>query len=115
MKAAIFTKQFDPLGDRLLAVNAGRSRLGDVSRRKTRVKTLDGGYAIEDRGFSAADRSIQLAFPASKAERDYLKYLVSTYSYCYICIDGALYYVSISRLAESFDLATLYVDVQEQY
>src|SRR5690554_823148 len=101
MRAAIFTKEFDPLGDRVLSVLPGRSRLGDVSRRKTRVKTLDGGYMIEDRGYSAADRSLQLAFQVSDSERDYLKYLVSTYSFCYLVVNRALYYVSISRLTET--------------
>ncbi|MEA1079531.1 hypothetical protein [Marinobacter qingdaonensis] len=115
MKAAIFTDNFDPDGDRLLTLAPGKSKMGDVSRRRTRVKTLDGGYAIEDRGYSPADRSMSLVFAVSESELDYLRYLTATYTYAYICIEKNLYYVSIARLSEGVMQATLFVDVEEEY
>lgn len=115
MKAAIFTKDFDPAGDRLLSLVPGKSKLGDVSRRRNRVKTLDGGYAIEDRGYSASDRTMSLVFAVSDSELDHLRHITASYTYAYICIGKQLYYVSIARLSEGVNQATLFVDVEKEY
>lgn len=43
---------------------------GPVARRVTRVATLDGGAVLNDFGFSDADRTIELRWPATDAARE---------------------------------------------
>ena len=42
----------------------GESRWGRAERRVNRVRTLDGGYALNDGGFADSDRDMQITFSA---------------------------------------------------
>ncbi|WP_301585021.1 hypothetical protein [Halomonas alkaliantarctica] len=52
---------YDPSGALLLPHRDG-STLGDISRRVSRVRTLDGGVSVTNRGHSPGDRTITLSF-----------------------------------------------------
>jgi hypothetical protein len=52
---------YDPRGALLLPHRPGTT-LGDVSRRVSRVSTLDGGVAVTNRGHSPGDRTVTLSF-----------------------------------------------------
>jgi hypothetical protein len=73
----------------------GDSDLGSSTRRVTRVATLDGGVAVNDFGYAAADKTILLRWvPASKDDADKIKRLVELYAQLYLSVDGNLYIVA---------------------
>jgi hypothetical protein len=55
---------FDPLGHVELQVRDSTTS-GETRRRVNRIATLDGGAVLNDFGFSEADRTINLTWPAS--------------------------------------------------
>jgi hypothetical protein len=62
---------FDPEGA-LLSPEHGDSETGSLSRRLTRARTLDGGVAVTNRGFTDADRTLTLSLagqPEATIER----------------------------------------------
>jgi hypothetical protein len=53
---------------------------GDTRRRVNRIATLDGGVAVNDFGFTDADRTINMIWqPVSRAVEDAIDRLVQTY------------------------------------
>lgn len=53
---------------------------GETRRRVSRVKTLDGGVAVSDRGHSEGDRTIEYRWrPISKAHNDAVSRMVKLY------------------------------------
>ena len=63
---AITSINFDPDGHIVLRELAS-SDLGGVSRRVNRVATLDGGAAINDGGYTAADRTFRIDWAITSA------------------------------------------------
>ncbi|NIC05271.1 hypothetical protein [Billgrantia bachuensis] len=64
-------RTFDPQGA-LLLPGHGDNDTGSLRRRVTRAATLDGGVAITNRGYSAADRTLTLSLagqPLALVER----------------------------------------------
>lgn len=64
-------RSFDPEGALLLPEH-GDNDTGSLTRRVTRVRTLDGGVAITNRGYAAADRTLSISLvglPEAMAER----------------------------------------------
>ncbi|CAH1044572.1 hypothetical protein [Halomonas sp. TD01] len=53
-------RSYDPLGALLLPHREGTS-MGDLSRRVSRVRTLDGGVAVTNRGHSPGDRTLTIS------------------------------------------------------
>ena len=79
MLATISTVTFDPEG--YLEIMARDDAPGEVRRRSNRVATLDGGAAVNDFGFSDADRVIVLRWAfSSKAMEATVNRLVQTYN-----------------------------------
>ena len=79
MLSTISTLTFDPEG--YIEILAGEEAPGDVRRRTNRVATLDGGAAINDFGFSNADRVIVLRWVVTgRYTEDAISRLVQTYS-----------------------------------
>ena len=52
----------------------------DMRRRFNKVKTLDGGVAVNDGGFSHGDRSVTVTFRQTEALDTTLKHIVETHS-----------------------------------
>ena len=64
-------RTFDPEGA-LLIPDTGNNDTGSLARRLTRAATLDGGVAITNRGYAAADRTLSISLeglPEAMVER----------------------------------------------
>ena len=89
---------FDVVGSEII-FNAERDGLSGITRRVSRIATLDGGAAINDFGFSEADRTLAINWtPKEKAQaenidrmvRSYSRLIVSTEGGCFIGAPGLL-------------------------
>jgi hypothetical protein len=79
MLNTISTLVFDP--DGYVEIMAGDEAPSEVRRRSNRVATLDGGAAINDFGFSHADRTITLRWTVTqRATEAAVDRLVQTYN-----------------------------------
>ena len=90
----------DPLGSVWLTLLT-ESALHRADRRVTRVKTLDGGYALNDYGYAHCDRDAVIYW-RSDATTDYLvRRLMELYGQIYVALAEGLFLASI----ESMDTA----------
>jgi hypothetical protein len=64
MLNVLSTPTFDPDGYVELQVR-NTTTPGETRRRVNRIATLDGGVVINDFGYAEADRTLQIAWPAS--------------------------------------------------
>lgn len=79
MQYSFATKTFDISGAVQIHA-AATTTSGELRRRANKVQTLDGGVAINDRGFSHGDREIIISFrPESKAQNESISRLVELY------------------------------------
>ena len=79
MLNTISTLVFDP--DGYIEIMAGEDAPSEVRRRANRVATLDGGAAINDFGYSHADRTITLRWTVTgRTVEAAVDRLVQTYS-----------------------------------
>lgn len=69
MRVTVAARAFDPDGVVSITLLDG-SQVGDVERRVTKVRTLDQGVAINDRGFSEGDRELILIYKPVSLEHD---------------------------------------------
>ena len=69
MRATISAQNFDLLGS-LSFTPLASSSAGEVSRRVTRVATLDAGVAVNDRGYSDGDRDLSYSWKPVSREQD---------------------------------------------
>ena len=100
MIAHLSSLTVDPLGSVWLDLMIG-SALHRAGRRVTRVKTLDGGYALNDYGYAHCDRDAVLYW-RSDATTDYLvRRLMELYGQIYVALAEGLFLASI----ESMDTA----------
>ena len=91
---------FDPLGGRTFALDDQRSRLQDIERRVSRVKTLDGGVFVSDLGFTDGDRTLLLAVPMNSiADYDFFKRLLSLYPRVTVSTRDGVFDCYISSIA----------------
>lgn len=80
MNVSITAPLFD-LEGHVWLTNVDPDGLADFERRNSRVPTLDGGAAIPDFGYSDADRTLNISWPATnKAVVDTVRRLAKTYS-----------------------------------
>lgn len=80
MILSISAPQFDIDGSELLH-GVDETALGSLTRRVSRTPTLDGGAAINDFGYSDADRTLDIRWPArSRAQADNIARMVKAYS-----------------------------------
>jgi hypothetical protein len=67
------------------------SRFGRTERRVTRVKTLDGGYAVNDFGHAPSDRDIRLLWTANRTTDELVTRLVQLYAQLHLASDQGFY------------------------
>ena len=60
------------------------SEYGELVRRSTRSRTLDGGVTVSDFGFSHGDRDFIINFTPTEAEDESMRYLVEYYDQLHI-------------------------------
>lgn len=64
----------------------------ETRRRVARVATLDGGVAVNDRGFAEGDRDLEYTFVAqSRAHNDSIDRLVKLYARVHVSTPGGVY------------------------
>ncbi len=103
----ISTTTYDPLGHVALDC-VPEQTAGEVRRRMNRIATLDGGAAVNDYGFSEADRVIELrwqpvdAFTEANVER-----LVRTYNRLIVATPTGCWLTAPEYFAPAADESTL--------
>jgi hypothetical protein len=93
MTAVLSPITIDPLGGVRLEC-LPTSRLGLTERRVNRVKTLDGGYAINDYGSSQCDRDIRLVWTADTTKDSAAARLVEWYGELYLALREGFFRVA---------------------
>lgn len=90
--------EFDPSG--VLEINPDLgSDISNMTRRVGSIATLDGGRAFEDRGFTDADRELNLAEPgATKATLDRASYFIRLYAVVRMYAPDGVYLVTIQQV-----------------
>jgi hypothetical protein len=83
MRAILSTLTYDVLGTVELALLA-TTRWGRSERRVNRVRTLDGGYALNDGGHADCDRDIQLRWRPDADLDTRVDYLMRYYGELYL-------------------------------
>ena len=108
MFATLSTIEFDPDGHVILPA-AGLGLLGGESRRRvSRITTLDGGVAINDFGYTAADETIELSWlPESRALDDNVQRLLETYPRLHVAILTGFYLVAPESFARGSEESVL--------
>jgi len=91
MKVIITPTTFDPIGPVHLHCLPSAS-LGETRRRMNRIATLDGGAALNDFGYSEADRSIELRWQTkSMAHVESIDRLVRLYQRVHVATPQGFY------------------------
>jgi hypothetical protein len=99
---AISTDSFDLAGSFIIRARDARIRLGSISRRGSKIATLDGGVSIYDTGLSHGDREfeVQLLSPsASFIGR--IKYLMEYHSSYKLSTREGVFTALLSALNEA--------------
>ena len=100
MRASLAAPQFDLEGFVVLKPT-GDSRLGDTTRRISRVATLDGGAVAVDYGFADADRTITVqASGVTGDEHAAILRLQQTVGMAVLCCESGCYYGAIQSLQQ---------------
>jgi hypothetical protein len=116
MKFSLSAINYDDAGSLMLDYIPSSSSLGDSVRRRTRVKTLDGGHVIEDRGFSHSDRSFGLAVKRDPETEAALEGLVQSHPMLKLSIEDRSFRVSTSSITRVDDRTlVINLDVEEAY
>ena len=86
---ALSAVSFDPQGHVVLRPRIG-SNVNEISRRVNRVATLDGGAVVNDRGYSAGDRTFRILWDLrSSADYDAVRRLLVFHGLLTVaCRDG---------------------------
>ena len=101
MRACLASRLFD-LDGHVAIDPLPTSDMGDDERRVNSVKTLDGGVAVSDRGFSWADRKITLRWrTGSPAYETRVRNLVQTHSHLYCSTRDGVFLVTAERYSVS--------------
>lgn len=79
MMIFIASRAFDPDGH-ITITALPDSDIDGLTRRANRTATLDLGAAINDRGFTHADRTFNIRWRTSKATREAVGHIVRTHS-----------------------------------
>jgi len=90
MRIHITATEFDPVG-RLVIDALPSSDVRSVGRRVNRVPTLDLGAAVNDRGFSHADRTFRIRWQSTKASNDAVAYLLKTHNRVNVSTDEGVF------------------------
>lgn len=91
MLCAISTTTWDLDGFVELELS-NRVEPSDTRRRVTRIATLDGGAALNDFGFTDADRTLVLRWaPVSRQQHEDIERLVQTYPLLQVALTSGVY------------------------
>ena len=106
MRCILSARDYDPLGS--VEVSALRaSRWGRTDRRVNRIKTLDGGYALNDFGSAACDRDIRLVWQSDALTDESVARLVRLYAQFYCSAPAGFFLVAPSALETRNNLSQL--------
>jgi len=106
MRVILSAREHDPLGS--IAIEAKpSSRWGRTERRVNRVKTLDGGYALNDFGSAACDRDLLLIWQSDPIIDESVARLVRTYAQLYCSAAAGFFLVAPSALETRNNLSQL--------
>lgn len=100
---------YDPRGALLLPHRDGTT-LGDVNRRVSRVRTLDGGVAVTNRGHSPGDRTITLSFSGMPREVvEQARRMVRLHAFVTVSIPDGCFVGVPSEYAEQQEALTILI------
>ena len=103
----------DPLGVVRITTDA-RSNAGDMARRVSRTKTLDGGYALHDGGHAISDRTIRLEWRASASVDDAVERLLRLYGQAVLSQRDGCFKVALDAFRRGTPRSTLTLLVLER-
>jgi hypothetical protein len=108
MIATIAATTADPLGVVQLELDTDRSDLSSMTRRVTRVATLDGSAVFNDFGYSQADRTVRLVWQvASEAQKTAVERLMRLYALITVSLADGLFQAAVESFTVSSGQATL--------
>lgn len=108
MRCALASPTADPLGYVLLDADASATRVGEMSRRVNRVATLDGSAAVNDGGYSDADRVFDIGWRPMGAEVDAaVARLLVLCSRLVVAVADGVYLAVPERYSPDADVSTL--------
>ena len=99
MRIHITALEFDPIG-RLIIDALPDSETRGIRRRVNRVPTLDLGAAVNDRGFSHADRTFRVRWHSTPATNDAAAYLLKTHNQVNVSTDEGVFRAVIESYQE---------------
>ena len=110
----ISTPLFDPAGS-IRIEEMQNSETGDIARRVNRTPTLDGGVAINDRGYSAGDRYLRILWrPRNLAEYQYVQRLVRLYPRLNVATHEGVFVAAPQRISQRDGIGDLQMLVIEE-
>jgi hypothetical protein len=104
----------DPLGVIRIPILDQASGLGSVSRRVSRTRTLDGGYALHDGGYAASDRDIRLEWLTNSDIDDAVERLVRLYGRATLSQRDGCYLVALSSFRRGTPRSAINILVLER-
>lgn len=114
MNLTISAPVFDINGTEKLE-GVDESRIGGFSRRISRTPTLDGGAAINDFGYSDADRTLDIRWPVrSRAQADNIARLVKTYNRLIVSMPEGVFIGAPERFTPNNDELQLTILVEQR-
>jgi hypothetical protein len=96
----ISTRSFDNKGHIRLKPDLTKSKLGNIARRVKVTSTLDGGVAVEDRGFTKTDMQFSVVFNSVEATNEHVEYLVKNYKELRVAINSDIYWCAPLKLVK---------------
>jgi hypothetical protein len=112
MNVFVSAPVFDLVGTAHIAALPS-SDFGTLVRRANKVATLDGGVAVNDFGYTAADRDFRINFKPDPEMDQTLRYLTRTYSFVHVSTSEG-FYKAIPSYITGADRATLTLSITEQ-
>lgn len=103
MKAVISALTFDPMGRVELDLLSG-SDLGELRRRVSRVATLDGGVAVNNFGFTDADRTARLRYRRTQEADQGVDRMLRLYAFVRLVMVDGVYRAALE--SHSMDATT---------
>lgn len=89
------------------------SNFSTLGRRANKVATLDGGVAINDFGFTHADRDFQILLRPTPEQDSALRYIVENYGQVYVST-GEGFFKAIPEYSPGPSQSTLSLSVTEK-
>lgn len=89
------------------------SSFSTLGRRTNKVATLDGGVAINDFGFTHADRDFQILVKPTPAQDSTLRYIVENYGQVYVSTREG-FFKAIPEYSPGPEQSTLSLSVTEK-